>query len=523
MSRPFARFLAVLLPVLVLTPATLYAAAQAPSVPALEDLVAGEWSATYLVGFRENPWPVREGGDYRGSTVLRMFHRLKIAVVGTEDPAAFEAAAARDFNVRYVELNEGEGSIAYTPSDPKFLPDQWGPQRIGAQAAWDETRGASDVVICVLDTGVDRDHPDLVGARFHPDSRDVVNNTDNPEDTFGHGTHVTGIAAASINNALGIAGMARVRFLVMRIFVSTETTPVPADFIEALDRCTDPDQNGDTSDRADVINMSFTADNLTAFQVALKDAWDAGSLLVAAAGGQEGLPHDPEPIGFPATDPHVISVHCVHQGPPPTFTLRLCQAGGVAIGPEAELSGPGEGILSLKLGGGYKLETGTSMAAPHVTGVAALMKTVDRTLSNAQIRTILNDTAEDIYDLQWPDNRCLIGKDRCFGHGLVRADLAVSQASSGGPPRVAFLQGTVFDQDTGLTISGVTVWIQGLDVSTNVFGQYGYPAASLQAGTWLVEFSHFSYETKVVTVSLQPGSNTKHEFLVSLTPGDPGF
>lgn len=447
----------------------------------------------YVVGFDELPLGLSEGLSYAGGTVLSIRLSRNIAVVGTANPVEFEAAASSDDRVRFVLWdNPTAVRAAYTPNDPDYG-NQYGPRLIGSAAAWDTTRGASDVEICIVDSGINFNHPDLEGARYLG-GWDFVNNDNNPMDDLGHGTRVAGVAVASINSAAGIAGMARAGFYAVKVLDSTNSG-TDLDLSDGIEWC--------ANKGSDIINLSLGGlDPLPLTQAEVENAWASGSLLVAAAGNTPFGEPCCDPIAYPARYDEVIAVTCVQD------TKFRCDFSN--RGSEAELAAPGQDIYTTTITGSYDFDSGTSFSAPHVSGLAALVKSADPSLTNQQIRTRLQDTADDLGQG---------GRDSVYGYGLANATNSVQSA-----PRTASLQGTVWDQDTGLPISGVTVWTQGLEATTDANGQYEFAATSLLEGSWLVEYNHPNYETKVVTVVLGQGSNTKNVSLKSTSSGGPpGF
>ncbi|MEA3202632.1 MAG: thermitase, partial [Thermoplasmata archaeon] len=296
------------------------------------------------------------------------------------------------------------------PTDPLWA-QQYGPALIGAPAAWSREEGRAgtagsgdDVLVAVLDTGIDASGSDLL-APCTPQC------LQGPSDLNGHGTHVAGIIAAAANNGAGIVGVAHVKLLAFKALADNGFgwwTQTAAAVVDA------------TLAGADVISMSFGAacaagDLVCAdLQLATQFAWSHGVVLVAASGNEGG------PILAPASFPNVLAVGSV--GPSKSVSPFS------NVGAAQDLVAPGEGILStvpaagflmsgcIPVASGYASCTGTSMAAPHVAGVAALLKSNCPGLSNAEIASILTGTAEDLGSPGW---------DRAYGHGLVRADQAL--------------------------------------------------------------------------------------------------
>ncbi|MEY9092864.1 S8 family peptidase [Paenibacillus sp. RC84] len=276
------------------------------------------------------------------------------------------------------------------PNDPYFSLYQYGPQKISAPSAWDVAQSASSVVIAVLDTGVELTHPDLA-AHLVP-GYDYVDNDSNPSDGNGHGTHVAGIAAAVTNNGIGIAGVA------------------PLASIQPV-RVLDNSGNGTVSNisnaiiyasffGAKVINLSLGSPySSTTLQYALDYAWGKGSVIVASAGNDGSTTPN-----YPAAYSTVISVASTDSADNiSSFSNR---------GSWVQVAAPGTTILSTFPGSSYAYLSGTSMSAPHVSGVAALLAGQGRT--NAQIRDAILFNADPIF-----------GTGTYWVYGRVNADRAV--------------------------------------------------------------------------------------------------
>ncbi|WP_281890341.1 S8 family peptidase [Paenibacillus sp. YYML68] len=273
--------------------------------------------------------------------------------------------------IEYAEPNYTFKSFAM-PNDPYFSNYQYGPQRIQAPEAWDITAGAAEVRIAVIDTGVQLNHPDLAGKLTN--GYDFVDGDSQPEDRNGHGTHVAGIAAAVTNNGGGIAGVAPLVSII----------PV---------RVLGDDGNGSLSAVADgivyaanqgaqVVNLSLGSpySSLT-LQNAVQYAWSRGSVIVAAAGNDgSSVP------SYPANDANVLAVASTNE--------TDVKSSFSNYGTWVEVAAPGEDILSTYTGSYYAYLSGTSMAAPHVAGVAALLASQGR--SRDQIRAAIIGTAEPI-------------------------------------------------------------------------------------------------------------------------------
>lgn len=371
-----------------------------------------EAPVTFLVGFHGLP-DLTLG--YAGHEVLFVNEAVRFAEVRTTAPAGLVAAALADPNVRYVEPEllgaaaEGDaaGAGALTPNDPQYG-SQHGPALVRADKAWDTTLGDADAAVCVIDSGLRRTHEDLGGGRYLG-GHDYVNGDGDPTDDQGHGTHVNGIAAATVDNALGVAGMGNVGFYHVKSLNS-------ANSITSTNAANGMTWCADNTVARTVISMSFS---FTGFSQAMQDAatyaYGAGRLLVAAAGN--GACSDC--ITYPAKFTQVVAVTCI------TSASALC--GFSSTGAEAELAAPGSGVLSTCFGSDadYCSKSGTSMSTPHVSGAAALAWGQHDGLTNAQLRQRLRDSAVDLG---------AGGHDDAFGHGRLDAKCLMDGNSPCAPP-----------------------------------------------------------------------------------------
>lgn len=319
--------------------------------------------------------------------------------------------------VEYAEPNRRIYPLA-VPSDPEYA-GQWNLPRLLLPGAWDITTGSSAVVVAVIDSGI-RLHPDLApdpSLLFRP--WDFVDDDADPTDAgssrypLSHGTHVAGTIGALTNNGLGVAGVNwSVRLMPLRI-LGTTGTGTEERLATAVRYAV---QNG-----AQVINMSlgFQGTCGRTLSDALTYAHDQGVTLVAAAGNEGSS------IDAPANHPDVISVGATNSLDRRTTysnygtELDLVAPGGDDIDRNGD--GKPDSILSTSWDfpsnkATYVLAKGTSMAAPHVTGVVALML-ADGIRDPETIRTILHNTATDLGPA---------GRDAYYGYGLVNAQGALS-------------------------------------------------------------------------------------------------
>lgn len=315
------------------------------------------------------------------------------------DTRAMAAAYGAVAGVARAEV-DGTGGIAELIPDDPFFPSQWNFRNTGqtggvpgadvnATRAWELHTGRDTVTIAVLDTGIQADHPDLLG-KVIPGYNTYDRNNDT-SDPHGHGTHVAGIAGAYTNNTYGVAGMNwGVRLLAMTVVddsgFGTEA-PVADGIVWVVD-------NSD----AQIISMSLQYMGGTdALRNAVAYAYDSGRLLVAAAGNQGS-----RNIAYPARFPKCMAV-----GMTDARDLRDSQSN---YGPELDVVAPGRSIWSLNRNSGFSIRSGTSMATPHVSGLAALLLSYDACRTQADLENLIDATAHDLG---------LPGWDEEYGYGRI--------------------------------------------------------------------------------------------------------
>ncbi len=328
----------------------------------------------------------------------------KIGWAKVRVPAGQEARAMASISeVPGVVSVEPDGTVtaAFTPDDPYYNDSTkvYAPQKISASGAWDVTLGDSSVIIAVVDTGVDASHPEFQGRVLQ--GYDFVDGDSDPDDANGHGTHVAGIAAAGTNNGIGIAGMCgRCTLLPVRVLdedgVGTWSN-VADGIVYAVDH------------GAKVINLSLTGKySSDAVADAVNYAWNHGVLVVAAAGNSNSS--DP---GYPAAYDKVMAVAAT--------TPDDSKWGLSNYGSWITIAAPGATVYSTVPGGGYDFKSGTSMATPHVAGLAGLIWSVNPNLTNQDVWNLITQHADDLGDP---------GKDDYFGWGRINASASVHAAEA---------------------------------------------------------------------------------------------
>ncbi|MGC8780520.1 MAG: S8 family serine peptidase, partial [Anaerolineae bacterium] len=317
-------------------------------------------------------------GEYGASIKQVIADDTYLVTAAEEEMAALLSALASRPEVRYAERN-GIACAGLTPTDPDYSNPYlvYAPQLLNAPAAWDYTTGYATVTVAVVDTGVSLSHPEFAG-RILP-GWDFVNSDSDPSDDNGHGTHVAGIIAAAMNNGLGTTGLApNVSILPVKVLGAAKSgtwANVSLGIRYAADY------------GAKVINLSLGGTTpSTALLDAIRYAQSKGALVVAAAGNNGSS----APF-YPAYYDEVVAV---------SATDEYDQYWTISnYGTWVDVAAPGSSIWSTywttSNPNGYGFMSGTSMAAPHVSGLAALIWSVNPTLSPAQVRDIIQSTAVD--------------------------------------------------------------------------------------------------------------------------------
>ncbi len=293
--------------------------------------------------------------------------------------------------IEYIQPN-----IVYNISDipnDKYYQDQYYLQQIKAEKAWEEV-SSKEIIIAVLDTGIDISHPDLQGKLI--DGVNILNKNNLPIDDNGHGTNVAGIVAAISNNSVGISGITR----------NTKIMPV---------KVLDKDGKSDSfyvgqgiryavDNGADIILLASGETVYTPFMTEAVDYAEENGVLIVAATGNKGTELD-----YPSALPNVLSVGAVDRN---DNYLEYSN-----YGQQLDVVAPGEGIFTTNLGGGYTSNSGTSMAAPQVAGLAAILYQKYPDLRPGEIADIIRFSADDVGEPGW---------DIRTGYGRINVENALT-------------------------------------------------------------------------------------------------
>jgi len=457
--------------------------ALATCVAALLTLVLTPGSTLIRVRAQKNPYRTFPGtvDQFVPSRVLVKFHqhilpdhaRNIIAALGARDAdeiaglgvhildlpeqadeAGFAHAMAQRPEVEFAELDKIVAPADMTPNDPWYV-DQWHLRKIGAPAAWSTTTGNSNVVIAVLDTGVDGTHPDLAPNMVA--GWNVYGNNSNASDTGGHGTAVAGTAVTSSNNGIGVAGVAwGCKIMPVRITDSTGYA-LWSDAAKGLTWAAD---HG-----ARVANLSFVASDSSTVKSAAQYFQSKGGVVTVSAGNYSTF-------DATADNPYVLTISATE----PTDVL----ASFSNTGNNVDLAAPGTNIRTTGFAGSYQAVSGTSFSAPIVAGLAALVISANPSLTANQVQDIMKQSADDLGAAGW---------DPSFGWGRVNAARAVALAGGGSvdstspavnissPAGGAIVSGSVTIAVTATDNVGVTsvsLTIDGVAGGTDSSSPYGF-------------------------------------------------
>ncbi len=416
MSRIPGRVALPLLPILALAALTLATLGIVPAAPGPGPATpAGQVPGEILVKFRPAARTVdRESARSQARVQSRQQFRTGAEHWILEPGESTEEALARlrsDPNVLYAEPNYLVAAFR-TPNDPRYG-EQYGLRNVGqsggtagadirAESAWDVTTGSPSVVVAVIDTGCDYTHPDLAaniwsnpgeiagngvdddGNGFIDDVRgwDFVNHDNDPMDDAGHGTHVSGTIGAVSDNGLGVAGVAwQVRLMPLK-FLGAGGSGTTADAIAAIEYA--------TLMHADIMSNSWGGGGFSQALLEAIQAADAADILFVAAAGNNASNTDAftvYPAGYDV--PNILSVAATDRND----QLAGFSNFGVAT---VDLGAPGVDVLSTMRGASYGLLSGTSMATPHVSGVAALVRALAPGIDVPHLRQHLLDTVDPV-------------------------------------------------------------------------------------------------------------------------------
>jgi subtilisin len=387
-----------------------------------------------LITFRSLPGPSDEAlVRGLGGTVKYRYHL--VPGIAASLPSQAVTALQRSPRVALVEP-DGQVFAINEAAYASELANAWGIGHVGAGQVHATHRGAN-VRVAVIDSGIDPGHPDLAGHVVT--GYNFIATNSNAFDDNGHGTHVAGTIGA-VRNGFGVVGVAPEATLVPLKVLSASGSGSWSDIIAAI--------QWTVSNNIHVTNNSYGAGSNpgSLVQKAFDDSAATGILHIAAAGNSGNCGGNNNSVGWPARYASVVAVAAINSN-----NVRPCFS---STGDTLELSAPGVAINSTVPGGGYASWNGTSMASPHVAGVAALVKGADPALEADRIRQILRDTAQPL------------GNTNHYGFGLVRAVEAVAAAGATGGDTSETTGGGTTTPETGPE-NGTTATVPSITYSSH--------------------------------------------------------
>lgn len=356
-----------------------------------------------------------------------------------EDEKAFIKYMLGKASVRSAEPN-GIIRVLKNPNDPYFNNWQWDKRSLDAPGAWEYGWGSDSISLAIIDQGTQYSLADLSGRYGTVKGKDTYANDNDPKpesDSEYHGTHCSGIAVATINNSIGIAGISNSHLYAVRV-MNADSGSATA-LANGIQWCID--------NNVKILSMSIGGTTpSTLVETKCAEAWNAGSLLFAAS-GDAGV----EPVVYPAGYQNVIAVGSIN-----SLNIRDSKSN---YGSSMKFVAPGVGIYSYFPDGSIGSLSGTSMACSQVAGGAALVWSANPSLTNADIKDIMISTATDIDSPGW---------DKYYGYGKPNLQKAVEWAIRGGIPADTGMLTVYnsFSATESLYITDITYkasWIKSVD------------------------------------------------------------
>ncbi len=369
-----------------------------------------------------------------------------------------------------------EVSVAATTNDALYSA-LYGIRNISAPEAWDTTSGSSDVLVAVVDTGVNYNHPDLSGSIAINGAEVPSNGIDDdgngyiddvygynaitgtgvgsaagdPMDDNGHGTHVSGTIAAQGNNSIGVVGVAYGSKVIAIKALGAGGSGFISDIADGIDYAVA------RGARAINLSLSSSSDSST-LRASIEDARNSGVLVVAAAGNAatniDSVPSYPAAYDYS----NLISVASTDDEDDPSYFTNFSST-------RVHVAAPGSDIASTSYTGGYVYMSGTSMATPHVAGVAALIFSVRPDLNASDVKTILINSVDALSSLNGlvsSNGRVNAARAvaQALGQEYVEQQVAVSASSRRSGSRRVAVSGRAYEATSAVGIAGETASVE---------------------------------------------------------------
>jgi hypothetical protein len=431
-----------------------------------------------LIGF--------ETGEYDPGVVAKAGGHIKkelkplVNAVAAKIPESLVEVLRQNPAIKYMEEDAVAFIVGHTVPPSLEYANSWGVDHIEADLVHSAGKNlGSGINIALIDTGINYNHPDL--ASNYKGGYDFVNDDTDPMDDNNHGTHVAGILAA-VKDGNGVVGVAPSVNLYALKVAGSDGRGSYSDIVAAL--------NWAVSNDMHIASLSIGGTSpSTTLATAVKNAYDSGVLLVAAAGNAGS-----SSILYPAAYEQVIAVGATDSSDK--------KASWSNYGAKIELVAPGVSIKSTVGNSGYTTYSGTSMATPHVSGVAALVWANGMATTNAGVRAALQSAVLDLGTS---------GRDSNFGYGLVRADKAVTVPDTTAPSiRITSPAG-------GSNVFAGTVTVQG--TSSDNAGGSGVKVVQvkLDSGSYATATPRVPGDWSTWTISINIGAAGQHRILSRAT------
>lgn len=422
--------------------------------------------------------------------------RVKRIKVPANAMEKVKAALARNPFVSFVEPNF-LGQSSGVPNDAQYS-SQWHLPMVWAPRGWDVNTGSASVPIAIIDSGVDSAHPDLAGKVVA--GWNFLGGNTNTSDVLGHGTAVAGTASAASNNSTGVAGLAWQNPIMPLVVLDATDYASYSNIASAITYAADHGVR--------VINVSIGGSSSSStLQGAVDYAWNKGAIIFASAmNNGTSTPY------YPAACNRVIAVTAT------TSTDTI--AGFSSFGTWVDIAAPGASILTTTRGGGYGYWNGTSFASPLAAGLAALVLSVNPSLTNAAVESIIKSNADDLG---------AAGFDQYFGSGRINTYYALLAAKAAVPaPDTTAPTASISSPAAGSTVSGavtvnvaatddvgvtkVELYVDGVLVATDSVGPFSF----FWDTTKLVDGSH-----NLLAVAYDQAGNVGQSATVTVTTSNP--
>lgn len=384
-----------------------------------------------------------------------------------------------DPSIEYVEEDYIATILVWEEPQEKALAGAqttpWGVSKIRASEVWPSGDTGTEVKVCIIDTGITHNHPDLKDN--YKGGYNFVNNTADPLDDNGHGTHVAGTVAA-LDNDIGVVGVAPKASIYSLKSLDSNGSGSYSNIIAAIQWAID--------NKMQIISMSLGGSSYSkALEDKCKEAYNAGILIIASAGNSGG-DGSKDTVGYPAKYDSVVAVAATDSSD--------ARASFSSVGAEVEIAAPGVSIPSTvptsnakySDPSGYKSLSGTSMACPHASGTAALVMATHKDYTNIEVRKILSDTAVELGDT---------GRDIFYGNGRIDAKAAVGNTPQE-PPVLSKI--TVTPATVTLIVGGTQ------ELKATALDQYNNPMASIDI-SWTVDDPSIGSVTPPSSITGQDG------------------